>query len=168
MTSKGMGGHQSTQTDPATWLTPPHILEALGRFHLDPCAAPEPRPWETAAFHIAPPQNGLFEPWEGAVWLNPPYGTQTGRWLAKLADHGRGVALIFARTETEMFFEQVWERANALLFLRGRLTFCRPDGTPGEHNSGAPSVLVAYGEVAVERLRQSNLDGHIADLDRGR
>jgi chorismate-pyruvate lyase len=29
---------------------------------------------------------------------------QAGRWLRKLAIHGDGIALVFARTETTMFF----------------------------------------------------------------
>jgi hypothetical protein len=90
--------------------------------------------------------------WIGRVWLNPPYGRETGNWLAKLADHGNGIALIFARTETEMFFEQVWERADALLFLRGRLHFYHVDGTKAAANAGAPSVLIAYGENNVNSL----------------
>ncbi len=40
--------------------------------------------------------------------LNPPYGEQTERWLAKLAKHGNGIALVYARTETKMFFDSVW------------------------------------------------------------
>lgn len=95
------------------------------------------------------------------VWLNPPYGRQTGVWLDRLSKHGNGIALVFARTDTAMFFDHVWPRASAYLFLKGRLHFCRPDGTPAKHNSGGPSVLIAYGEVATERLNRSSLEGHL-------
>ncbi len=84
--------------------------------------------------------------------MNPPYGPETGKWLEKLADHGNGIALIFARTETEMFFEQVWKRADCLLFLKGRLHFHRIDGSRAEFNAGAPSVLVGYGKEAYCRM----------------
>jgi hypothetical protein len=110
------------------WLTPPEILEALGPFDLDPCA-PVNRPWPMASRHYTIQDDGLMKPWEGRVWLNPPYGLQAERWLRRLAEHGNGIALIFARTETEAFFSQVWERATGLLFIRGRLTFYRVDGT---------------------------------------
>mgnify|MGYP001616450467 CR=1 FL=1 len=43
-------------------------------------------------------------------------------------------------------------KASAILFLKGRLSFCSPDGTPAKHNSGGPSCLVAYGDEAAERL----------------
>lgn len=126
------------------WLTPPDLVQLLGPFDLDPCA-PVRRPWDTAAEHYTVLDDGLLQPWHGRVWLNPPYGAETGKWLAKLARHGNGVALIFARTETAMFHEHVWPRASALLFLRGRLSFFNVDGTPGKGSAGAPSVLVAYG-----------------------
>jgi hypothetical protein len=108
---------------------------------------------------ISLPDDGLADAWEGRVWLNPPYGRDTARWLDRLASHGDGIALIFARTETDMFFEHVWKRAHALLFIRGRLTFCKPCGTPADANGGAPSVLVAYGERNVQCLASCGIDG---------
>lgn len=151
----------ATTRDTETWLTPPHILDALGPFDLDPCAAPEPRPWPTAARHITLPDDGLAQDWNGRVWLNPPYGRAVAGWISKLADHGRGTALLFARTDVAWFGEHVWPRASALLFLRGRLKFHKADGskTVGAANSGAPSVLIAYGADDAEHLRECGLDG---------
>jgi hypothetical protein len=77
----------------------------------------------------------------------------------RLADHGNGIALIFARTETEMFHRLVWRMATALLFLEGRLHFRRLDGTRAPFNAGAPSVLVAYGESNAEILKNCGIDG---------
>lgn len=84
-----------------SWLTPPEIIAALGTFDLDPCACVG-QPWSTAETHLYPRDDGLSAPWVGRVWLNPPYGPATARWLQRLARHGDGIALIFARTETEM------------------------------------------------------------------
>ena len=77
------------------------------------------------------------------MWCNPPYSVHAAAWLAKLARHGRGTALIFARTETEMFFSHVWGVADAVLFLEGRLHFHYPDGRRAEANAGGPSCLIA-------------------------
>lgn len=151
-------GHRRQQGGTDVWLTPPAILAALGPFDLDPCAAPEPRPWATAARHIALPEDGLRAHWAGRVWCNPPY-SDTAPWLAKLADHGHGTALIFARTETVTFQRHVWGRASALLFLAGRLTFHRHTGQAGRANAGAPSVLIAYGDADAEVLRSCGLAG---------
>ena len=156
---RSIAGPHGRATTTDTWLTPKFILDALGEFDMDPCAAPEPRPWPTATTMVTLPDNGLACEWKGRVWMNPPYGTKTHLWLARLAAHGSGTALIFARTETDMFFEHVWQKATALLFLRGRLTFCYPAGNRAPHNSGGPSVLCAYGEHDATLLIQSKLDG---------
>jgi hypothetical protein len=104
--------------------------------------------------------DGLRQPWAGRVWLNPLFDRyQVGRWIRHLAEHGRGTALLHARTETE-WLRIRWQRATAILFMAKRLTFVKPDGMPcttrsGERaNSGAPPVLVAFGDYDAMRLRQ--------------
>jgi len=80
--STGIGSHTLPNNGAFdTWLTPPAILAELGTFDLDPCAAPSPRPWATATRHIESPDDGLVLPWEGRVWLNPPYGRNIGATL---------------------------------------------------------------------------------------
>lgn len=157
-------GNENNKPQTTVWLTPPHILDALGDFDLDPCA-PIDRPWDMAANHYTIEDDGLAQPWFGRVWCNPPYGSEMNPFLDKLSRHGGGgIALLFARTETRAFFKYVWDRADALLFLRGRIRFHRPDGLLGD-NAGAPSVLVAYGEAEVEVLRNCGLDGKLVTLD---
>lgn len=161
--------HESYDGGYDTWLTPPFVIEALGAFDLDPCAAPEPRPWPTASTHWGRADNPLLRRWFGRVWLNPPYGRKEkiGPWLGRMAEHNNGTALIFARTETKLFFDYVWDRASAILFLRGRLAFYRPDGSLSDKQyATAPSVLVAYGDHDCERLRTSGLDGRFISLIR--
>lgn len=156
--SGAMGSHQSAVMGSDIWLTPPHIIEALGPFDLDPCASVG-RPWDTAATHYTVEDDGLSREWHGRVWLNPPYGKHAAVWLQRLAEHGNGTALVFARTETKIFFDWVWPYASALLFVEGRLHFHRPDGTRAKANSGAPSVLIAYGEQAARKLIGSAIPG---------
>lgn len=157
-----IGGHQSAAMLKDEWLTPPEILRALGPFDLDPCA-PVTRPWDTAARHFTIEDNGLVQPWSGRVWCNPPYGLEAAKWLDRLADHGNGVALIFARTETRMFFDHVWRRAHGVLFIEGRLHFHHVCGRRAAANSGAPSCLVAYGEENATVLQKSGL-GHFSRI----
>src|SRR5678816_1539030 len=153
----GIGGHQSHHMLKDEWLTPKYIIDALGPFDLDPCAPVNP-PWNIAHNHYTIEDDGLAQPWQGFVWCNPVYGKVSKIWLNKLADHpGGGIALIFARTETEMFVTEVWEKADALLFLHGRLYFHHVTGERASSNSGAPSVLVGYKQQAVERLRQCKI-----------
>lgn len=158
-----MGGHQSAAALKDEWLTPRHVLAALGPFDLDPCA-PQVRPWDTAARHYTVMDNGLVQPWEGRVWCNPPYGLEAAQWLARCADHGNAMALIFARTETRMFFDHVWPKAQAVLFLEGRLYFHHVCGRRASANAGAPSVLVAYGSANAECLKSCTLAGRYVAL----
>ena len=158
MNKPGMSTHQSTKMKNDEWLTPREILAPLGHFDLDPCSPhPDKRPWATADKHYH--ELGLMREWHGRVWLNPPYGTESIHWLKRLADHNNGIALIFAKTETVNFFSQIWDRADAILFIKGRLTFCYVDGTPAANNGGAPSCLVAYGENNVKTLAECNIPG---------
>lgn len=140
------------------WLTPPELLKPLGDFDLDPCA-PISQPWPTAARKYTVENDGMANEWFGRVWLNPPYGAETGRWLSKLANHGCGTALVFARTETRMFFESVWPIATAILFVKGRPHFHLPNGTRASGNSGGPVVLIAYGEKDAYALETSGIPG---------
>ncbi|MEI7818004.1 MAG: DNA N-6-adenine-methyltransferase [Desulfuromonadales bacterium] len=156
------GLHQSRlATGKDEWLTPKEMLDVLGPFDLDPCS-PTVRPWPTARLHFTIEDDGLTSPWPlgCSVWMNPPYGRATGTWLNKLANHaacenGDGIALIFARTETKMFFEYVWPLAHAILFIKGRIRFCDTQGKPGAH-APAPSCLVAYGEKSIKRIMRYN------------
>jgi len=156
------GGEQSVAgTD--VWLTPPDMVRALGKFDLDPCSA-EVMPWELATNRYTEADDGLAQDWVGRVFMNPPYGRKLPPFLAKLADHGDGIALVFARTETRAFFESVWPRADAIMFLKGRVKFYRPDGTQAG-TSGSPSCLIAYGRANAAALADSGLSGVFINLD---
>ena len=144
------------------WLTPPEIIKSLGSFDLDPCS-PIARPWDTAKKHYTIIDNGLKMAWNGRVWCNPPYGTQTGIWLDRCAAHNNAIALVFARTETKMFFNSVWNKADAVLFIKGRLKFYHVSGQQGD-SAGAPSVLIAYGLQNVKALENSGIEGKFIRL----
>jgi len=146
-----------------SWVTPKWIVDRLAPFDLDPCAA-TPQPWPTATRMIGEQENGLLCPWGGFVWCNPPYGRSLGVWLERMAVHNNGIALVFARTDTQAFFRHVWPFATSLLFIEGRITFCTPEGVPAKegHNSGGPSVLIGYGAEAHRRLSACSDLGAIA------
>lgn len=146
------------------WWTPLHLIDPLGPFNLDPCA-PVAAPGRTGCRRWwTSDDDGLSRPWEGRVWCNPPY-RDAGRWMARLADHGDGIGLVFARVETGWWHEHVWPRASGLLFIRGRVSFIRGEASQqAGHNAAAPSVLVAYGEHNWSALLASGIDGHLVPL----
>src|SRR5271166_3137881 len=153
-----LGSHQTTVGKSQVHITPRWILDRLGPFDLDPCAA-DPRPWSCATTSFTEADGGLSRPWFGRCYVNPPFNRyQVGHWIRKLADHGHGTALLHARTEAE-WFRPVWEHASGILFLSRRIKFCRPDGTEQPANSGAPAVLAAFGSEDLARLRSSGIPG---------
>ena len=144
------------------WLTPSYIIESLGSFDLDPCS-PVMRPWDTAKKHYTIKDDGLTKPWEGKIFLNPPYGKHTFKWLYRLHLHGNGIALVFARTETQGFHSEIWEKADAIFFFKGRIKFYHKDGRQGG-TANAPSCLIAYGKENIESIRISKLKGKLIEL----
>ena len=144
------------------WLTPKYITDDLGPFDLDPCS-PINRPWDTANKHYTVEDDGLVQEWKGHfIFCNPPYGTETFKWIKKLSEHD-GIALIFARTDTKGFHSEIFDKADAILFIKGRLRFCTVEGVQAQA-AGAPSCLVAYGEEAVKRLERSTIKGRLVML----
>lgn len=152
------------QTDSETttdvWLTPPRLIQSLGRFDLDPCC-PNNLPWKTADkfYSLDNGEDGLSLPWNGRIWLNPPYSNWVP-FLKKLKNHGDGIALIFARTETQGFFDHVWNGAHSVLFVKKRIKFVKHDLSEGG-SSTAPSVLIAYGENNTKRIQEALLRGDL-------
>lgn len=154
----GDGGTATTHD----WLTPPEILHALGPFDMDPCAS-QHQPWRTATTQFTIEDDGLAREWVGRVWCNPPYGPHAEKFLRRASEHGNGIVLIFARTETKAFHEFCWQRASGMLFMAGRIRFRLPGGgTSGP--AGAPSVLIAYGKQNADALAACGLPGYYVPL----
>lgn len=156
MTHHGFTHDRRTDRSSDEWYTPPSVFDALGlSFDLDPAAPAGGVPWIPARRHFTKRDDGLSKPWHGRVWLNPPYGRQTHRWLQKLAAHRDGLALVFARTDTA-WFHRITAEATALCFPRGRLRFHRADGMAGD-TAPSPSLLIAFGLPCAIALAESGL-----------
>lgn len=142
-----------------SWLTPRYIIDVLGHFDTDPCC-PKNMPWQTADRMLTKQDDGSTALWNGRVWLNPPYGRESEPFLRRMSCHsGGGIALLFARTNTKIWHELVFPFASSILFLRGQIRFCKPDGTPGKFWAVSPSALVSYSKFDTEILQDSGLDG---------
>lgn len=144
------------------WLTPPELVKSLGHFDLDPCQPIEP-PFTHADVGFNEIDDGLEQLWFGRVWLNPPYGTQTKKWLNRAHEYGDVIALIFARTETNWFHEYVWNKADAIYFIKGRINFHYVCGKRGDR-ANAPSCLVAYGKNNINALKNCCYEGKLVLL----
>lgn len=149
------------------WMTPPEILNALGgwrSFDLDP-ATPDVMPWRTARRRYTQREDGLLLPWFGRVFLNPPYSHPLiAQFLARMAVHDRGVALIFVRSDGRYWHEHVLGAASGLFFILRKVKFFSTDGLRSPHGHFAPSVLCAYGARDLDMLAECQLEGTFVPL----
>lgn len=149
----------STRGETNEWYTPPELFDKLKiKFDLDPCAPPEGALRTVPAKrYITQAEDGMRSRWNENenVFLNPPYGKQTGLWLGKLAMHGTGVALVFARTDTNWFHDTV-SLATSVCFIKKRIRFVRPDGSRGG-GSAAASCLIVFGDDNSTAIKASGL-----------
>ena len=130
------------------WCTPQEFFEQLNNeFHfvLDAAATPENA---KCARYYTPEQNGLLQSWNvgGAVFCNPPYGREVGRWVKKANDeHAAGaeiVMLLPARTDTSYFHDYIYGKAE-IRFIRGRLKFEDENGNAADA-APFPSMLAIW------------------------
>lgn len=157
--------HESANAQTVEWYTPRPIFKALGlKFDLDPChPSGERLPWVPAQNVYTREDDGLSLLWAGRVWCNPPYGRAISKWLARMAAHRNGIALVFSRTDTG-WFHRYCTTADAVLFLEGRVKFVDRTGEPpiradGKRADAPPcgSMLLAWGEESVAALHRSGL-----------
>ena len=136
------------------WATPQALFDSLDaefHFDLDPCACPETAKCKRFYTGI----EGLMQPWEGRVFVNPPFGRPLKEWVARCAgacSNGAEivVALLPVRTDTAWWHDFA-DRAEERRFLRGRLKF-------GEAKNSAPfpSAVVVFRGVDDERRKGRN------------
>ena len=128
------------------WATPWELFRVWdishGPFTLDVCATPKNA---KCGVYYTPEMNSLTKRWSGVCWMNPPYGREIGRWIAKAVGEvqkghaDRVVCLLPARTDTAWWHELVMPYGFAH-FLRGRVRF---EGA--EHAAPFPSAIVVFG-----------------------
>jgi len=133
--------HFSSKTD--LWETPQSFFDryhARYGFTLDVCATAENA--KCPRFYTQK-ENALIQPWDGVCWMNPPYGREIGRWMAKawasFCEGAAVVCLVPARTDTKWWHDYAMK--GEIEFIKGRLKF-------GGHTNSAPfpSAVVAFDE----------------------
>lgn len=141
------------QSDRQDWGTPPAFMEWLQTdFFFEPtldAAASESNTKAPMFFDGSPDCDGLVNPWEGDVWLNPPFGHELPLWLEKCGQEikrdevNQILVLIPARTDTKWFHEIVMRDAYLVYLIKGRFNFVHGDSCEGA-NAPFPSMLVKY------------------------
>lgn len=145
------------KSDGDTWLTPLWILERLGRFDLDPCAA-EAAPTRVAPTFFTKSEDGLRQEWHGRVFMNPPF-SNTVPWLEMHCRHGIGISLVPASVESQAWRSFVWKKASGIFLMHGRTRFCNPDGS---YTTGRPLrsvALIAWSDWDLDILARADFAG---------
>ena len=124
------------------WETPQDLFDKLDKefhFTLDAAASCDNAKCERF-FSLG--HDGLFQLWEGVVWVNPPYGREVGKWVAKAHSEWLSgctvVMLLAARTDTKWFHKYIYGHAE-IRFLKGRIKF-----VGGKHSAPFPSMVVVF------------------------
>ncbi len=141
------------------WYTPPEIIErarqALGTIDLDPASNATAQRWIQATEYYTADDvfSGLAQPWEGRVWLNPPFD-DTPVWVNRMRmayASGEMVAgvLLVNSAPGYVWWENLW-RQQPVVLLRERLRFIREDGTPG--GQAKKGQTVAYFGTDTQRF----------------
>lgn len=138
------------------WCTPQDFFDKLNEefgFVLDAAATDKTA---KCGLYYTPETDGLSQSWDrgGAVFCNPPYGREIGKWVQKaheeaIAGGGYPIALLIpARTDTSYFHDHIYGKAE-IRFVRGRLRFTDEEGNAADP-APFPSTVVIYNAERVK------------------
>lgn len=128
------------------WYTPAKYIElareVMGGIDLDPAGCEFAQPVVQATTYYTQEDDGLVQPWNGRVWLNPPYSKGLiDRFVEKIcAEYAFGhveqaIVLTHNFTDTE-WFHTLADSASCVCFTRGRIRFYTEDGVGNSPTSG--------------------------------
>jgi hypothetical protein len=132
--------------------TPKWLFDRMGIvFDLDVAAPIGGAPYVPAHRHYTREQDGLVQPWEGFVYMNPPY-SKAKPWVEKFIAHGQGIALLpFSKA---LWMIDIWNKSSAVSPVYD-VKFHLPDGK----NQGIfmPVALFGMGNRAKEILIKAKI-----------
>lgn len=132
--------HFSSKKD--TWATPQAFFDkqnAIHGFTLDVCAQHDSA--KCANYYTAE-DDAFTKPWEGVIWMNPPYKRYVlEKWIKRAYEASQAgakvVCLVPSRTDTKWWWNYCMK--GEIEFIKGRLKF------GGAKNSAPfPSALVTF------------------------
>lgn len=136
------------------WYTPKWVFDSLGvEFDIDVCSPVGGTGLVPAKKFYSIEDDALAQPWEGFVWMNPPYSKPTP-FVDKFIEHGNGIALVpFSKSN---WFIKLWNQADTLCALQPNIKFVRANGK--ENQLFLQLVLVGIGDKANKAIIESKLN----------
>lgn len=144
-----------------SWGTPDYILDEvrrdIGQIYTDPASNEAAQQRVRARVWYGPGsphgEDGLVEPWEGAVWLNPPYGKGLVMpFVNKLCWHQNSFAALVNLDPSTVWFNILAERSTYIIMLHDRVAFINPE--TGEPVKGNPRPQAILTDVEPRYMRQ--------------
>jgi len=129
--------------------TPRWIFDAAGlTFDMDVASPVDPdRRTCPAHAYLTVIEDGLTAPWEGLVWMNPPF-SDLRAWVERFAAHGCGLAFVPTPRKENYWVGRLMRAADAMALISS--DFINPDGSLKRIHY--MMLLVACGPVAVDAL----------------
>jgi hypothetical protein len=151
------------QSENEEWYTPAVYLESarkvMGGIALDPASSQEGNALVQAGEFYTKDKDGLKLPWQGTVWLNPPYGGLVAKFAVRINEQyekgtiSAGILLVNSHpTETKWF--QALLRRHPVCFTDHRINFVNGgEGDPeaGGSTHGSAFIYLGPDEAAFAR-----------------
>ena len=138
---------QTVKTSDDYW-TPAWIFTALNlHFDLD-VACPMEGPTHTPCNKFYTQEDdGLAQPWDGLVFMNPPFSNATP-WVNKFLDHNNGIALTVQGKSK--WADRLWNEAAGIVLLKQDMHFV-------QGRIPWPIIITAVGNTCYEALVNANI-----------
>ena len=147
--------HVIQENDSDERFTPQWVFDGLGlMFDLDPASPVGGGDCVPARHKFTRLEDGLRQPWEGLLWLNPPFSEATS-WADRFRHHGYGIFL--GPVANARWWLELIRKADLIWHCRD-FAFSHP--THAGRRSSMPLALVAYGLPAVAALERLACSGH--------
>ncbi len=149
------GPNSDPRPGQGTYRTPKAFLDAVLRrlqwpkFDIDLACTQADCVAEAGVYHDLG-LNALALKWpaDAKCWLNPPFGLSKA-FARKCAESSASVAMLVPASVGSAWFAEYVDGKADVIFLRPRITFLEPDGTPCPAGINRDCCLILYGQANV-------------------